>query len=183
MGRRDVGLVAPRARRGADPWSRRWRVALARDVGRDDDPVACRAIGFPSATERGASNNTHDLSGEIRPAGGVRSGLLWVDVRTSPPVDATRWAGVSGAALFCGEVLVGLIESYPIEFGGKVLKAVRVERLVADETFLAALRLGSARPTLEPVSRPAGLLPGLCHGPLAYAAAREGSVECVSRRP
>jgi Trypsin-like peptidase domain len=65
-----------------------------------DQPVVCRAIGFPTATEHDAVNDTHDVGGEIRPGGAVVSGTLWVDVKTAPPADPSQWAGISGAALF-----------------------------------------------------------------------------------
>jgi hypothetical protein len=57
----------------------------------------------------------------IRPGGGVVPGMLVVDVRTAPPANPARWAGISGTALICGEMLVGIIVSYPPEFGGREL--------------------------------------------------------------
>jgi hypothetical protein len=41
--------------------------------------------------------------------------------------------------LFCGDCLVGIIESYPTEFDGRVLKATPISLLAADPQFLALL--------------------------------------------
>ena len=110
-------------------------IGLARDVpplppgspvprwGRVDgmEPVAVSAVGFPWAQERpDRVRDSEQLFGFIAPAAMLKAGLCAVTVLTAAPAgraDGSPWAGMSGAALFAGPFLVGVVVIDPARFG------------------------------------------------------------------
>ncbi len=106
----------------------------------DAAEIKCRTIGFPLATaETPAGDDIYQLDGTIRTATFALSGELAVDVDSEPPEDPENWPGISGAALFADDYLVGVIKSYPRKFGGRMLKATSLAGLADDPAFCAAL--------------------------------------------
>ncbi|MCF2533981.1 tetratricopeptide repeat protein [Yinghuangia soli] len=81
------------------------------------DRVAADGVGFPDAEVRQGSTRRDSMPvrGHIDPAHGVKSGLLTlkVDVGIVPSRTGTSgehpWKGVSGTAVFCGDLLVGVV--------------------------------------------------------------------------
>lgn len=101
--------------------------------------IECRAIGFPKATKTPAGDDIYQLDGIIRTNTFWLSADHSVDVVSTPPTDPKSWSGISGAALFAGEFLVGVIKTYPPEFSGKMIKAVLLDVLANDSDFCTAL--------------------------------------------
>ena len=73
----------------------------------------CTVTGFPRAMllSDPAYEGVQDpksVDGWIKPSGELRSGLYTLEVRDADPDDAGEWAGISGAAVFCGAMVVGI---------------------------------------------------------------------------
>jgi tetratricopeptide (TPR) repeat protein len=116
---------------------------VAAQLGRvsGDEHFACRALGFPLAQSRegGQVRDTEDLGGEIAPLTGSESGLLTIHIIGSVPLPDqsghSPWEGMSGAALFSGPLIVGVIVIDPAHFGTDRLEAVPVTMMVAEPDF------------------------------------------------
>ena len=107
----------------------------------------CRSLGFPLAQARERVRDTEEIVGEVVPLAGRKSGLLTVHVEGSvPEADGSGhspWEGYSGAALFSGSLLVGVLAIDPAHFGSDRLEAVPVSAMARDEGFRAALDVAS----------------------------------------
>jgi hypothetical protein len=106
------------------------RVRLGRLVGADR--VACEATGFPWAQLRRRDDTpvrrSEHIVGEIDrfsdQGPGVPSRLLTIRVTGSvPEARRSSWAGMSGAGLVCGELLVGVVIVDPARLGSDRLLA------------------------------------------------------------
>jgi TPR repeat protein len=114
----------------------------------------CRAVGFPLAQakvlERRNVRDTEEMTGEIAPLSGRKKGLLTIhvdgSVPTRGPSGRSPWEGMSGAALFSGGLLVGIVSVAPKHFGSDRLEAVPVEALAAELDFEAAVTGDAGRP-------------------------------------
>lgn len=111
--------------------------------GRLAAPTPCEAVGYPlfklrnaggeSAAEADVYRDSHHARGTGSPYGNRRSGTLELHVETQPPSslhrDRSGWEGMSGAAVFAHDVLIGIItDNYPRE-GSGLLSVHPVERL------------------------------------------------------
>ena len=100
-----------------------------------------RALGFPLTQQRERVRDTEGIEGEIDPLTTIKAGLLAVHIEGSVPLPGadgrSPWAGFSGAGLFAGPLLVGVVIVDPASFGTDRLVAVPVEALVADDGFRA----------------------------------------------
>jgi tetratricopeptide (TPR) repeat protein len=132
-------------------------IGLARDVppvppggpmprwGRVDamEPIAVTAVGFPWAQERpDGARDSEQLFGFIAPATTVKAGLCAVTVQTSAPAGregGSPWAGMSGAALFAGPFLVGVVVVDPARFEAGRLMAAPTAPLLADAELAGLL--------------------------------------------
>jgi hypothetical protein len=106
----------------------------------------CQSVGFPVAQTQpgsGGRRDTEDIKGEIAPLTRIKNGSLTVHIDGSVPrPDASGrspWAGMSGAALFCGPLLVGVVTVDPANFGTDRLEAVPVLTMAAEPAFRALL--------------------------------------------
>jgi tetratricopeptide (TPR) repeat protein len=103
----------------------------------------CRALGFPLAQAKGRVRDTEEIVGEVAPLTARKSGLLTVHIDGSVPdrdsSGHSPWEGYSGAALFCGPLLVGVLTVDPVHFGTRRLEAVPVTAMAAEAGFRAAL--------------------------------------------
>jgi hypothetical protein len=106
------------------------------------EPVAVTAVGFPWAQERpDRVRDSEQLFGFIAPATTVKAGLCAVTVQTAAPAvraGGSPWAGMSGAALFAGPFLVGVVVIDPARFGPDRVVAAPVAPLL-DDAGLAGL--------------------------------------------
>jgi hypothetical protein len=125
MSRRDLGPKLPRAGRP--------RPGAV-------EQIACKTVGFPLATaQKTKVDETYHLVAKINTGSRVEAGDLWLDVTSQPPKRPESWPGLSGAALFAGQVLVGVVRGYPGEFDGRVLYATPIAAVADDAAFCAAL--------------------------------------------
>jgi tetratricopeptide (TPR) repeat protein len=112
-----------------------------------DGRAECRSLGFPLAQARDRVRDTEEVVGHVIPLAARKSGLLTVHVEGSvPEQDASGhspWEGISGAALFCGSLLVGVLAVDPAHFGTDRLEAVPVAAMAAESGFRAAIGIAS----------------------------------------
>jgi len=107
------------------------------------------STGFPVAStdviDRFTEFTAAGLNGQLNYLGG--SGTLQPNLElqvNNPPV-SPGWKGISGAPVFVGEELVGIIKSYPDGFAGNRLSAVPSYMLLRDQGFVRAI----AQPVLD----------------------------------
>ena len=124
----------------------------------DPPGVACESWGYPQVVQRkGSPELSWHPSGRVtaaRRAGGER---YVMQVEGQPPEqledDASPWGGISGAALFCGDLLAGVLAVAPRGWCHGQLEAVPAHVLLADPEFRQALQESGygTVPRLEPV--------------------------------
>jgi hypothetical protein len=118
-------------------------------LGRVDglEPVAVTGVGFPWAQERlDRVRDSEQLFGFIAPATTMKSGLYAVTLLTAPPTDrggGSPWAGMSGAALFAGPFLVGVVVVDAARFGADRMMAAPVAPLFADAELARLFGVGA----------------------------------------
>jgi tetratricopeptide (TPR) repeat protein len=111
---------------------------------------SCSATGFPEASDR------DDRTIDVKLRRVVRSAQYDVDVESRPPRDWRKWAGFSGAVLFCGDLAVAVIRTVDANWDGK-LGATPVQFLVEDETFLRYwTQQGQLLPSIRTLDRAQG---------------------------
>ena len=107
------------------------------------EPVAVSAVGFPWAQERpDRVRDSEQLFGFVAPATMVKAGLCAVTVLTAAPAGragGSPWAGMSGAALFAGPFLVGVVVIDPARFGADRVVAVPIAPLLGDAKLAGLL--------------------------------------------
>jgi len=97
---------------------------------------SCSASGFPLASrdEQSSRDDQRTIFGT----------LTWVlteprfdfDVTSAPPRFWRTWAGFSGAAVFAGNLLVGVVRTVDPMWNGRVLEVTPVKYLKDDSSFL-----------------------------------------------
>jgi hypothetical protein len=125
----------------------------ATTVGRLDGraPVRVHAMGFPRALAAPTHSDVLQLQASINAWSGARSDALLLDVQTSRPAEDNGWKGMSGAAVFAGDRLVGVVEAVPTKLDGLTLRATPAYLLFADEPAGEVLRPGHVELATEPV--------------------------------
>ena len=107
------------------------------------EPVAVTAVGFPWAQEcPDRVRDSEQLFGFVAPATTVKAGLCAVTVLTAAPAGragGSPWAGMSGAALFAGPFLVGVVVVDPARFGADRVVAAPVAPLLGDAELAGLL--------------------------------------------
>lgn len=99
----------------------------------DTQDWRCRSIGFPAALEMGAENADRRLEGTLSWI--FRENRHLIDVLNAAPEKAQLWRGFSGASVFVGDYLVGVIRTVEKSFKGRVLQATPISILFQDEVF------------------------------------------------
>jgi hypothetical protein len=107
----------------------------------------CWAVGFPAFQEverdkAGRSlRESAQVKGEIPPLSGLREDLLSFQVTASPralppagPLDTSEWSGMSGAAVFAGSFLVGVVTEHSLQRGPSDLTVTPLAALLDPET-------------------------------------------------
>ncbi|WP_370771036.1 hypothetical protein, partial [Actinomadura roseirufa] len=140
-GELDAALVAV----SGDEWPDAGPESFGRITG-GSRHVSCTAVGFPAALAAVlGARESFQLEGRIRPGSGRRRREHHITVADHPgeigrrPAGRTRWSGYSGAAVFCGDRLTGLVVADLDEAAGLRLVALPVERLLEDAGFRSAL--------------------------------------------
>jgi TIR domain len=108
------------------------------------NPIHCTAVGFPEFKKRpDRGRDAEQIFGNILPLSRTESGLFDIDLTTSFPSSnpaGSPWAGMSGAAVFVDDYLVGIIVIDP----GRVerrLVAAAVAPFITDSGFTNLLKL------------------------------------------
>jgi hypothetical protein len=137
-------------------------------VGESARELAVQAVGFPrfkmkDHRESGSYRDSHQAVGTVAPLSNRRSGALEVTVpppERDPDGDASPWEGMSGAALWAGRRIVGVVTDHHRSDGLGRLAAARVTALLAATAGDAAPRLrdllglGPDLPDVTAVDRP-----------------------------
>ena len=138
---------------------------LAREVPREPlrwghydrtESVQWRTVGYASAARVSTPGDPHatlrdtvEVHGWLEPGGAVRREQLELEVRGTTP-EAKLWRGLSGAPVFCGDYLIGVVGKAPPGFRGSRLWATPVQRLLDDGEFARAV--GHPMVSLIPLS-------------------------------
>jgi len=116
-----------------------------------------RAIGFPEAQARNEAGgrlirDTEEIRGNFVPLTGLKTALLTLDLEGSVPnaMVAARspWAGMSGAAVFSGSLLVGIVAEDPQNFEPDRLRVTPVTSMVEEAGFRTFIAGDADRPVL-----------------------------------
>ncbi|MER6020010.1 tetratricopeptide repeat protein [Streptomyces anulatus] len=104
----------------------------------------CEAWGAPDVVQRpGAAVEVMQLAGSINPGSGFVGNRYVIELSANAPLwraDGTSpWGGLSGAAMFCGRLLTGVVAAAQTGSGHGTLTAVPAYALHHDEEFRAAL--------------------------------------------
>jgi hypothetical protein len=134
----------------ADVWPpQRWGTAAT--VGPE---LPVEAFGFPRMQAQSADRFEEHLVGRVHAGTGVsarRYEILSTDPLPAPDASARQWPGMSGAALFSGELLIGVIRGDRHAAAGARLTATRAVELAADPEFRQLVERHTGRPLiLEP---------------------------------
>ncbi|MFE2534212.1 FxSxx-COOH system tetratricopeptide repeat protein [Streptomyces sp. NPDC059371] len=137
----------------------RWGRLPAPSPGTAGARVDCVAVGFPEAEQRDGTRDTKQISGHIETLSGLKSGLITAhidDVATPNTASgASSWSGASGAVLFCGDLLTGVLTTdraghYP----GNQLIAVPLTTLAARPGFTAVIKAAGNELIPEDITTP-----------------------------
>jgi len=105
--------------------------------------MPAETIGFPVAQRDpdGELEAAH-VSGHVNPGDRLLSGHWVLSVAGAPPEDLgpSPWAGMSGAPLYSGSLLCGVVVVDSPHWRHGKLVAVQAHRLLQDETFASLLR-------------------------------------------
>jgi hypothetical protein len=133
----DLALLAPADAKTSFRELRR-NTQLARLDGRE--PVPVDALGFPRAMLEPSHSDTLHIEARINAWSGVRGEALLLNVITTRPASGEGWKGMSGAAVFGGDRLVGVIQRVPIKFDESSLRAIPAHALFDSDTATKLLR-------------------------------------------
>lgn len=146
----DAALLEIRSKRGSDYAPSHNHVQWGRISG--TAPIPCQIVGFPHSQR--AADGVRDLEqifGSIMPRANAKSGLVSIALSTSFPKDnqiRSPWAGMSGAPVFSGDHLVGIVVEAPQAFGGSRLLATPIASLASDEEFRSIVEEKTGHPFL-----------------------------------
>ncbi|MFC3966385.1 tetratricopeptide repeat protein [Nocardia jiangsuensis] len=138
----------------------------------DRPGTKCQTWGLPDFAQRnGSAAETAQHTGRINPGSGTVHNRYVVELDDHPPaaLGGSPWKGISGAGVFCGRLLTGVIAADPAHRSHAALSAVPAYVLLARPEFRAAVEqhAGSSGLRWEPVE-----LGGLMdqQSPLRYSA-------------
>ncbi|MFJ9038252.1 trypsin-like peptidase domain-containing protein [Streptomyces sp. NPDC102406] len=142
-----------------------------------------QAIGFPDiAPVVAGRRDCEHLSGTIN-LGGRRRGRRYaavIDGNAPGDLGDSPWSGTSGAALFCGDLLTGVIIVDPAHWRHGRVEAVPVELLAADPEFRRLVEEASGTPlTVESVELAPLLAPHLPYRPVTPLGLLRADAETV----
>ncbi|MBR7834235.1 tetratricopeptide repeat protein [Actinospica durhamensis] len=118
--------------------------------------IPCRTMGVPEAVQRpGRAVELAQPSGTLNPGDGYVAGEYLFSVSGSVPeaggTGGSPWGGLSGAALFCGDLLTGVVVRSPPGWANRRIAAVPVSLLLRDAGFRRVLTEHGGAAELEPV--------------------------------
>ncbi|MFF5143242.1 trypsin-like serine protease [Streptomyces sp. NPDC013157] len=126
-------------------------VRWGRPVG--EDPLPYDALGFPWASAGHGRRRAEHLRGELPVLGGGSGDQdLYVLDQGPAPGGTKAWAGASGSAVFCRDLLVGVVIHDDVAFGNRRLHACPARSFVGEPGFAELLEdHGGGRPRLSQV--------------------------------
>lgn len=102
--------------------------------------IPCQTWGRPAIAQReGRPTDTAQLTGTLNPGTRLTSDRYLLDLDSFPPAGESPWAGLSGAVVFCGDLLAGVIAVDPAGLQHASLEAVPAYVILQDPGFVAAL--------------------------------------------
>jgi hypothetical protein len=108
-----------------------------------DDDAVWQSSGYPDAGKVDQNGKpawkTVGLSGKLQAHGGGGQGAKELELTVDAPPPAEQWAGISGAPVFVGERLAGMIKEAPKSFDGGRLAGVPAAALLQNHGFRLAL--------------------------------------------
>ncbi|MEU8901368.1 DUF3856 domain-containing protein [Nocardia sp. NPDC048505] len=103
----------------------------------------CRSWGLPTLSQRaGEPMDLEQFRGTLNPGDQIVSDRYLMRLDTHPPTgngDGTPWAGMSGAAMYCGDLLTGVVATDPAARGHATLGAVPAYVLLLDPEFCSTI--------------------------------------------
>ncbi|MGW1216507.1 NACHT domain-containing protein [Streptomyces sp. NPDC002499] len=140
----------------------RWALARLRwgAVGASDPLPGCQIVGFPQVQRFGPDDQLEydQLTGTVLPmAGRIRSTLVCEFDRApvaAPKPGESPFAGLSGAPLFAGAVLIGIVTQVPDKRDHRRIEATPVDRILQAPDFprqVMGSEPGHVPPVLETV--------------------------------
>jgi len=98
-----------------------------------------KSSGYPKAAVEGNDWKTAQLDGKINALGGGGQGQRFLELTVNNPPTGEGWRGISGAPVFIGDKLAGIIKSFPSGFPGSRLDAVPIAHLSRAKGFLSTI--------------------------------------------
>ena len=132
----DLALLAPAD--GSVPFRAGARSDIVARVA-DRAAVRVDALGFPRAMDTPTHADTLHVEAKVNAWTGLRGSSLLMEVTTARPDAADQWKGMSGAAVFSGDRIVGVVEAVPARLAEGTLRATRADLLFKDEAAAAVL--------------------------------------------
>ncbi|MCX4671848.1 ATP-binding protein [Streptomyces sp. NBC_01381] len=110
------------------------------------------ALGFPNFARYDGEQRIEHLTGRLPALGQGAAGGLVLDLNAAPRprLDRRNWGGVSGAAVFCADCLVGVVVMDDADFGDLRLHGVSAHTFAQDDEFVGHLGAdGGRKPTFR----------------------------------
>src|SRR5437762_9827854 len=97
----------------------------------------CVGTGFPDIMDvKKEDNDVYSFEGSVQRS--PLKDLLLLELSQAPP-NSKGWSGLSGAAVFCGRALVGVVRNTHSAVGSNALDADPIEKAFAEPAFRACL--------------------------------------------
>ncbi|MCX4434524.1 serine protease [Streptomyces mirabilis] len=105
----------------------------------------CQILGFPVVQRYNGSHlECEQLTGTVKAAAGLMRSIYVLDIDHIPPTsvgDKSPWAGLSGAPLFAGPVLIGIVAKDPANRQHGRIEAVPIDRILMNKGLKSDLAL------------------------------------------
>ncbi|MFD5090423.1 trypsin-like peptidase domain-containing protein, partial [Amycolatopsis thailandensis] len=102
--------------------------------------IPCQVWGRPQIVQRDAQPpDTSQVTGTLNPGSRIIADRYQIELDLFPPEGNSPWAGMSGAAVFSGDLLCGVVAVDPANRQHAALEAVPAYVLLHDKTFVTAL--------------------------------------------
>lgn len=149
---RDLALLSESAVPVAGRFVPRQHTAFGTLI-RDHHLMNCGGLGFPKVLRHEGRNETQQVVGSIHKLSMLKDGRWQVQVTSPRPRDPLDWKGVSGAALFAGDRLIGVVVETETRYAEGVLIAQPLKDVLSLPEWTAQWPAGH-RMVIEPVSAP-----------------------------
>lgn len=164
----DLALLGLRRQSDHNPAPARWGCLIG------SDPVSYKGMGFPSFAQYSSGRGVEQIVGTLSPLSiGVDGGYVLDQLASPEPHPQFRWTGVSGTAVFCDDLIIGIVTKDDGAFASRRLHAARAYELFQSAS---AIRLLSEDLAYQPILEPVELRPFLQPPVRSSPAATPGSI-------